>query len=98
VNWWHGGPSGRVVGDVLEPQPEAGTRSGDPDGWVYLARDPHLALMYARSSGGSLYECEVEPEQPIQQDPGSILPQWESVRVRRAIVVAVHNVERARQP
>lgn len=85
--WYHGGRTGRQVGDVLVPQPRELTRCGDPDGWVYIASRQTLAATYASTCDGLVYV--VEPLGDVHQDPGSILPPWESARCRSARIVAI---------
>lgn len=70
--WWHGGP--RVVGDwILPPYLTGKCRSGDSDfdRVVFITSERGLALNYAVTCSGWLYE--VEPMLPVVQDPGSIL-------------------------
>ena len=70
VKYWHGGTL--IRGDVIHPQPNEGTRSGDPDGWVYLTTDRSLAVMYA-STTVNPWVHEVRPIGTVEADPGSML-------------------------
>lgn len=72
LQWWHGGP--RIEGDwILPPYLTGSCRSGDNqfNHVVFIASERGLALNYAITCSGWLYE--VEPMLPIVQDPGSIL-------------------------
>lgn len=67
-SWWHGGP--RIQGDwVLPPYLTGNCRSGDDDfnHVVFVTSERSLALNYAISCGGWLYE--VEPMLPMVPDP-----------------------------
>lgn len=85
MSWWHGGP--RVEGDMLLPPSATGVcRSSDERGdFVFVAADRHLALQYAATCNGWLYE--VEPVGDLVQDPDSILPDGESMMCRSARII-----------
>lgn len=90
--WWHGGPP--IKGDRLLPSLATGVgRTLELDGWVYLARERSLALTYAATCNGWIYE--VEPLTPIEQDPDSSLPLGDSVRCREARIVRRYKPSRA---
>lgn len=70
VTWWHGGPS--VKGDWILPPTETGkSRSGNDQPMVFITPLRSLALMYAASCNGWLYE--VQPEGEILADPDSVI-------------------------
>ena len=76
--YWHGGP--RIVGGMVTSASVrgVGTRSGEgTDDIVCLATKRGLAMNYATSCNGWLYE--VEPIGPGTQDPHSILAPGVSV-------------------
>lgn len=82
--YWHGGPA--ITGDRLLPGLITGrARAGEPDGWVYVTPARSLALTYAVTADGWLFE--VEPIGTPEQDPGSILDPGQSLRCREARIV-----------
>ena len=87
MTYWHGGP--KIVGTVVRPPAETGVCRSDPeatgDGWVYITPRRHLAMTYAATCHGWLYE--VEPIGEVEQDPGSVLPPGASLRCRAATIV-----------
>jgi hypothetical protein len=103
VEYWHGGPAGRAVGDLLIPGTEApGISHGvdemtpeifaqqRPD-FVYITIDRNLALDYsilnAKLGPAALYR--VKPRGPLQPDPD--YPSGISHRCRAAVVLAVES-------
>lgn len=96
MSWWHGGP--RVVGNEIRPPLETGfCRSGGDDGEfpdvVFVARERGLALTYAATCDGWLYE--VEPIGELRQDPLSILPEGDSMMCDRARILRRFRPSRA---
>lgn len=92
AKYWHGGP--RIVGDEIAPPSEHGKARvchGDP--FVYITPERGLALNYATTCNGWLYE--VEPIGEIEQDPDSILPPGDSLRCPRARIVRRFKPSRA---
>lgn len=83
VTYWHGG--GHVDGDLLVPQPAASTRSGEPDGWLYITTSRDLAATYAATADGRSWLYEVEPLSDVERDPGSLFDY--SLRTRSARIV-----------
>jgi len=84
--WWHGGP--RIEGEwVLPPYLTGRCRSGDHDfdRVVFISAERGLALNYAATCNGWLYE--VEPMLPIIQDPGSMLAPMVSAMCESARIV-----------
>lgn len=82
TRYWHGGTL--IRGDMIHPQPNEGTRSGDPDGWVYVTTDRSLAVMYA-STTVNPWVHEVRPIGTVEADPGSMLDT--SFRCPRAEII-----------
>lgn len=82
--WWHGGKP--VHGDELLPSTETGAgRSGDLDG-VFVTPVRDLAATYAATAeNGWLFE--VEPVGEVRQDPGSMLPEGQSMVCDRARIL-----------
>lgn len=84
MKYWHGGP--RIVGDEITPPIEHGrARVCHGERWVYITPERGLALNYAVTCHGWLYE--VEPIGEIEQDPESILPLGASLRCPRARII-----------
>jgi len=84
--FWHGGP--RIAGDMVIPPLVRGvdSRSGEGDGSrVYLATERGLAITYACSCDGWLYE--VEPIGSVEQDAHSILAPGVSVTCGSARII-----------
>jgi hypothetical protein len=81
---WHGGPA--IKGDRVLPGSATGsTRAGGLDSWVYVTPLRSLALTYAITIGGWLYQ--VEAVGPVEQDPGSVLEAGSSLRCREARIL-----------
>lgn len=101
VEFWHGGPAGRAVGDLLIPGTEAPGISQVVDemspemfaqqrpDFVHITIDRNLALDYsilsAKLGPAALYR--VKPRGPLQPDPD--YPRGISQRCRAAVVLAV---------
>lgn len=83
MTWWHGGPP--IAGDELLPPTETGTaRSGEVAPWIFVTSERSLALTYASTCDGWLYE--VDPV-GLEQDPGSMLPPGQSMRCQSARII-----------
>jgi hypothetical protein len=83
--WWHGGP--HVCGQWILPPIESGkcrTSDGLPDR-VYITPLKSLALTYAATCDGWVYE--VEPEGEILPDPDSIIYTSRSSMCSRARII-----------
>ena len=90
--YWHGGP--RITGDRLLPGTVTGaTRAGGVVPWVCLTPHRSLALTYAATCDGWVYE--VEPLGEVEQDPDSSLPPGDSLRCREARIVRRYKPSRA---
>jgi hypothetical protein len=82
--YWHGGPA--IRGDsILPPSVTGAARVCHGEPWVYLTPLRSLALTYAATCNGWLYE--VAPLGPVEQDPDSMPPLGHSVRCREARIV-----------
>jgi hypothetical protein len=89
---WHGGP--RIIGDKVRPPIETGfARVTHGERWVYITPERGLALNYAATCNGWLYE--VEPIGPVEQDPDSILAPGDSLRCERARIIRRFKPSRA---
>lgn len=83
MTYFHGGPA--VDGRWLLPPSETGVaRVAHGDPYVYIATSYSLALTYAATCDGWVYE--VVPDGPVEADPDSILD-GESWRCPRARIV-----------
>ena len=83
--WWHGGPS--INGSMILPPKETGMcRTGDGlQNKVYITPLRSLALTYAATCNGWIYE--VEPEGEILDDPDSVIYTSRSFMCDRARIV-----------
>ncbi|MFW6010842.1 MAG: NAD(+)--rifampin ADP-ribosyltransferase [Gemmatimonadota bacterium] len=102
--FYHGGPPGLHVGDMILPASETGAPSCSEYGAagvhradrVYLCTDIHGALLFAAmhpSGKGRVYE--VEPEGEVEPDPDWTGRPGVSVQAPRAKIVRVHNLSAA---
>jgi hypothetical protein len=92
VKFWHGGP--RIVGDQVLPPSETGfarVTHGEP--WVFITPERGLALNYAATCNGWLYE--VEPIGEVEQDPESMLAPGASLRCPSARIIRRFKPSRA---
>jgi hypothetical protein len=84
VSWWHGGP--RIRGDEILPSTLTGfDRSGSDLRYACITSERDLALTYACTCNGWLYE--VEPIGPVTQDPESMLEPGVSMVCGRARIL-----------
>ena len=82
--YYHGGPT--INGRWLLPPSETGhARVCHDDPHVYLTTAYTLALTYAATCNGWVYEAV--PDGPVEPDPDSMLDPGVSVRCRRARIV-----------
>ena len=81
--YWHGGPG--IDGARILPPSVTGCGRVTNDPYVYVTPLYSLALMYAASCDGWVYE--VIPAGPIEQDPDSSLPSGDSLRCSSAGIV-----------
>lgn len=90
--YWHGGP--RIAGDkVLPPSVTGFTRVTHGEPWVFVSTDRDLALNYACTADGWLYE--VEPVGDVEQDPDSMLTPGVSLRCHEAHILRRYRPSRA---
>ena len=84
LRYFHGGPP--IEGRWLLPPTRTGAARACHDApYVYLTTSYSLALTYAATCDGWVYE--VVPDGPVEADPDSTLDVGVSVRCRRARIV-----------
>lgn len=79
--FWHGGLA--IKGDRVLPPTLTDVTRGWVHDWVYVTPDRGLALMYASTCNGWLYE--VEPIGHVERDPDSTL--FEAYRCHEARII-----------